>query len=230
MVEAANLQEEIAQLKTRIGLLEDVQAIRTLQFKYGYYMDKCLYDDVVDLYADNGEVCFAGGLYRGRAGVRRLYIDRFRKTFADGRNGPIYGFILEHLQLQDIVDVAPDRKTAFGRFRAFMQAGSHVTKKGPVVPPGLQQWWEAGVYENTYVNDRGIWKIKRLDYNLTFHGTYEKGWAYWDRPDMAPATMTYPEDPLGPDELINSPQTWPHTSVVPFHYPHPVTGKPWKGQ
>jgi hypothetical protein len=97
------------------------------------------------------------------------------------------------------------------------------------VPEGLQQWWEAGVYENTYVNDRGIWKIKVLDYNLTFHGTYEKGWAYWDRPDMAPATMTYPEDPIGPDELIDAPKSWPHTSVVPFHYPHPVTGKPWKG-
>jgi hypothetical protein len=46
---------------------------------------------------------------------------------------------------------------------------------------------------------------------------------------MAPATMTYPEDPIGPDELIDAPKTWPHTSVVPFHYPHPVTGKPWRG-
>jgi hypothetical protein len=220
MADAESLQQEIAQLKARIGVLEDIHAIRSLQFKYGYYMDKCLYDDVVDLFADNGEVHFAGGIYRGKPGVRRLYIDRFRAIFAGGRNGPVHGFL---------VDVAPDRKTAFGRFRAFMQAGSHVTKEGPVVPPGLQQWWEAGIYENTYVSDRGTWKIKVLNYNLTFHGTYEKGWAYWDRADMAPATETYPADPLGPDALTDSPKSWPHTSVVPFHYPHPVTGKPWTG-
>jgi hypothetical protein len=37
----------------------------------------------------------------------------------------------------------------------------------------------------------------------------------------------YPEDPLGPDALIDpQPRLWPATDVVPFHYPHPVTGKP----
>jgi len=39
-------------------------------------------------------------------------------------------------------------------------------------------------------------------------------------------TVTYPEDPLGPDELIEQKMLWPDTRVVPFHYPHPVTGKP----
>ena len=37
----------------------------------------------------------------------------------------------------------------------------------------------------------------------------------------------YPEDPLGPDALIDpAPRLWPATDTVPFHYPHPVTGKP----
>jgi hypothetical protein len=41
---------------------------------------------------------------------------------------------------------------------------------------------------------------------------------------------TYPEDPIGPDELITDPKPvlWPDTDVVPFHYPHPVTGRWWK--
>ena len=39
-----------------------------------------------------------------------------------------------------------------------------------------------------------------------------------------------PEVIPGPDELIKpTPKLWPHTEVVPFHYPHPVTGKEWKG-
>jgi hypothetical protein len=33
-------------------------------------------------------------------------------------------------------------------------------------------------------------------------------------------------DPLGPDELIEQKMLWPDTRVIPFHYPHPVTGKP----
>ena len=33
----------------------------------------------------------------------------------------------------------------------------------------------------------------------------------------------------GPDELIEpKPVMWPETSVVPFHYEHPVTGKRWQ--
>jgi hypothetical protein len=37
----------------------------------------------------------------------------------------------------------------------------------------------------------------------------------------------FPEDPLGPDELISpAPRLWPATDTIEFHYPHPVTGKP----
>ena len=36
-----------------------------------------------------------------------------------------------------------------------------------------------------------------------------------------------PQDPLGPDALIQpQPRLWPATDTVAFHYPHPVTGKP----
>jgi hypothetical protein len=41
------------------------------------------------------------------------------------------------------------------------------------------------------------------------------------------AKTLYPEDPLGPDALIEpQPRLWPATDTVEFHYPHPVTGKP----
>ena len=34
---------------------------------------------------------------------------------------------------------------------------------------------------------------------------------------------------FGPDELVADPaQLWPATAIVPFHYPHPVTGEPWR--
>jgi len=66
-------------------------------------------------------------------GVRRLYIDNFSQNFTGKKNGPIYGFLLVHMQLQDIVDVAPDRKTAKARFRCFMQ------RQGPTCSRGLEK-------------------------------------------------------------------------------------------
>jgi hypothetical protein len=221
------LRQEVARLTRQVSALEDASAIRRVQFSYGYFMDKGLYREVVDLFAADGEVRFMGGIFRGRdQGVRRLYIDRFRTTFTRGRNGPVYGLLLEHLQLQDIVDVAPDGQSARGRFRALLQGGSHTSRTD--APPGIpQQWWEAGVYENEYIKEGAVWKIKVLNYCLTWQADFEKGWAH-STPYAGPFfKKTYPEDPGGPDEISpERPPFWPDTGVVPFHFPHPVTGRP----
>jgi SnoaL-like domain len=224
------LAARVEQLANEVGLLNDAQAIRKLQHAYGYYLDKCLYDEVVDLFADGAEVRFMGGAFKGKAGLRRLYCDRFRKNFTGGYNGPVYGFLLDHLQLQDIVDVAPDRNTARGRFRCFMQAGCHETKKdGPAHLP--RQWWEGGIYENDYVCENGVWKIQVLNYTAVYHGLYEGGWAHTPPRFVPFFTETFPANPGGPDALVEPrPVLWPDTSVVPFHYVHPVTGKHWSPQ
>jgi hypothetical protein len=226
--ELSSLRRQLEQLSNEIGSLRDVHAVRRLQHAYGYYLDKCLYDEVVDLFCDSGEVRFMGGIFKGKAGVKRLYCDRFRKNFTGGHNGPVYGFLLDHPILQDVVDVAPDRSSALGRFRCFMQAGSHESKKD--APPHMpSQWWEGGIYENTYVREDGIWKIWILNYRAVFHGSFDKGWAHTPAKFVPFFSETYPKDPLGPDELMKpTPVLWPETEVVPFHYVHPVTGKQWQ--
>ena len=111
---AMTAEERIAELEHRLGIVEDELAIRRLQHAYGYYLDKCYYDEVVDLFDEDGEVIFIGGVYKGRAGAARLYTGRFRSRFADGHNGPEFGRLLEHPMLQDFISVAPDRQTASG--------------------------------------------------------------------------------------------------------------------
>ena len=220
--------DELEELKRRVERLEDAKAIKELQYAYGYYLDKCLYDEVVDLFAGDGEVVFGGGVFRGKPGLKRLYHDMFRRNFTGGYNGPVPGFLLDHQQMQEIITVAPDGKTAKGRFRCFMQAGTHVSRReiGPG-ERGLQQWWEGGIYENDYVKEGGVWKIKVLNYHVVFQGTFEEGWARWQG-NFALRGPLYPENPMGPDDLKPGFATWPETPVVPFHYPHPVTGKPFK--
>jgi hypothetical protein len=105
-----------------------------------------------------------------------------------------------------------------------MQAGRHESTGQ------TRQWWEGGIYENEYVKEDGVWKIKVLDYRGLWHADFDTGWAHTP-PNLYPFySTTFPEDPLGPDALIteNKPVLWPDTDVLPFHYPHPVTGEWWK--
>ena len=226
--ELSALKAQVEALTNKVGVLEDTQAVRTLHFKYGYYLDACLYDDVVDLFAEDAELKFLNGIYRGKAGVRRLYCDWLRKLWTGGANGPVHGLLYDHLILQDVVDVAADRMTAKGRFRAVMMGGFHesVAMDGRPMP---RQSWEAGVYENLYAKQDGVWKFKLFDYNMLWQADYERGWGR-SEVHLKPLTQTFPEDPVGPDELTAiTPLAWPNTRIVPFHYPHPVTGKTWQG-
>jgi len=216
------LRQRLDDLEHQLGIEQDVNAVRRLQYTYGYFIDKSQYNEVADLFADDGEVWFLGGIYKGKAGVRRLYIERFQTQFTDGHNGPRYGWLLDHPQLQMVIHVAPDRKSARVRGRSMMQAGLHETAQGQ-----QRAWWEGGIYENEYVRQDGVWKIKALRYYPFWHGSFEDGWAKTPIDFIPMAKTTWPQDPLGPDALIDpAPRLWPATDIVPFHYDHPVSGKP----
>lgn len=220
--DAAALRRTVDALERRVRVLEASDEIRALHHKYGYYLDKCLYQEVVDLFSDTGEVAFIGGLWRGRAGVERLYLHRFRQRFTGGHNGPIRGLLLDHVMLQDVITVAPDATTASARFRVLMQAGVHDSVPELDGRTSFQQWWEGGVYENRYVREDGRWKIQRLGYFPFWHADYGKGWSHTAPLTHLIPTRTYPDDELGPDELIEGFAFFPATEVVPFHYPHPT--------
>ena len=118
---------------------------------------------------------FLGSRYRGKEGVRRLYIGRFAPAFVGGRNGPVHGFLLDHPMMQDIIDVNEDGTRACGRLRALMSAGTHQSIN-ETHPRGHAQWWEGGLYENEYIKENGVWKLFRYRYFPFWHGEFEKGW------------------------------------------------------
>jgi hypothetical protein len=217
----AALTARVAKLETELAIQQDIHQIRRLQYTYGYFIDKSQYNEVVDLFSDQGDVWFMGGIYKGKAGVRRLYIEYFQTQFTQGHNGPRYGWLLDHPQMQMVIDVAADRRTAKARGRSMMQAGLHETAQG-----NPRAWWEGGIYENEYVRERGVWKIKVLRYYPFWHGSFDEGWQKTPI-DFVKGKKPRPQDPLGPDALISPPpRLWPATDTVEFHYPHPVTGKP----
>jgi carotenoid cleavage dioxygenase len=221
----AALEGKLAALEARLTVREDELDIRKLQHLYGYLIDKCLYNETADLFTEDGEVRFFGGIWKTRDGVRRLYCERFQKRFTYGNNGPIDGFLLDHPQLQDIINVQPGGEIAFARARSMMQAGRHKDYEGDAPHLKARQWWEGGIYENTYKKVDGIWRMHVLNYMPQWHADFETGWAN-TRPEYVPfPKVTYPEDPTGPDELIEGHWLWPTHKLMPFHMKHPVTGE-----
>ncbi len=216
------LESRLVALQDEVTLLRDIQDIRTLHFTYGYCMDKWLFKEIVDLFAEDCELRFLNGIWRGKAGAKRLY------SWTEGVYGPRDGMLAEHVIAQDIVHVAPDRSRAWGRFRALLQIGAHEDFAQHFPPSFAQAFWEAGVHENEYVLEDGVWKIALFNYRLTFQAPYDGGWAASpNHPIMiTPWTGTFPDVPNGPDELRPMPPQWPRAVMQPFHYMHPVTGKP----
>lgn len=194
-------------LEDRVGMLEDIEAIKRLQRMYGYYLDNRLLDEIADLFADKEATIEIGqrGRYVGKERVRRFLIE----VLGGGRQGLNHHEIINHLQHQGIVTVDPDRNHAQARWRAVVQ--------GSPPPGGKTMMWAEGVYENTYVRENGTWKIARLWWVPTFYVNlpgYDSV-AF----DSGPPSQTYP--PQAPSVPVD---TDLGRRFAPFHYRHPVTG------
>ncbi len=188
-VSISALAAKVDELEKRLQQREDELDVRKLQFLYGYLIDKCMYDQVIELFTDDCEVRFFGGVYKGKAGARRLYIERFRKRFTHNNNGPVDGFLLDHPQLQDIVDIEPDGVTAQAA-RALDHAGRAPPdyRRSEAAGLGVRQWWEGGIYENTYKKGAdGKWRIHVLNYFPHWHADFDNRAGPIPTPNMCPS-------------------------------------------
>src|SRR5476649_2045561 len=72
----AAINAEIDRLSAEVGQLEGARAVRKLQRAFGYYVDRGLWDEAADLFADDGTVEIgADGVYVGKARIRE-YLQR----------------------------------------------------------------------------------------------------------------------------------------------------------
>ena len=205
------LKGQVDQLSNQVGILEDENAIRKLHQAYETCLNNGMYEDVVNLFANDGEVVFNGGVFKGKKrGIHRLYCDHFRSGLTGKKIDPAPGFQPDIEKQQDMIKVAADRKSAKAQFSYSIQVGvpmvsdSQLVKMARLQGQGIMKWWEGGVYEVSYVKDieDGTWKIKRLEHRVMSKTDYRPGKAYV-RPIFTPLfSKRYPEDPAGPDRLI----------------------------
>ncbi len=199
------LAERVATLEQRKVRIEDVNAIERLQAAYGYYVDRALWDDVANLFADDGTIEIAlDGVYVGKERVRE-----YLHALGGGRQGLPDGRLSEHLQVMPVITLAPDGLTAKARWRAIILTGEL----------GGDAFWGEGPYENEYVKVDGVWKIKTLHWYQALYVPYEGGWQ--TKPD--PTGGKFVSSTLPPDRPPSVEyKTWPETYVPPFSFANPV--------
>jgi hypothetical protein len=200
-----SLDPKLAQFAKLARSLRDRDAVENLQAAYGYYFDKNLWDEVASLFAS--QATFEDGqrgVYVGKARIRKA-LDLF------GPKGPQPGWLNNYMQLQPVIHVAADGRTAKGRWQGVLQLSQ----------PNTSGQWGLGVYENEYVKEGGTWKISKLHFYTTATADYDLLWTKGPIPVAGPSTVLPPDRP--PTEVYRA---LPGVYVPPFHYPHPVTGKP----
>lgn len=193
-------------IDARADRVGDINELRNLQQIYGYYVDEALWDQVVDLFAEDGtlETGF-NGVFAGKDNIRRyLY------SLTGGKPGLAHGELNNHIQLSPVITLAPDGQSAKGRWRALIQTGSFGKGSGGN--------WGEGIYENEYVRDGGVWKIRKLHFFVKFYAPYEGGWTRAPKEHSA----TYGKSKVKPTRPTSVKyQAFPAQFTPPFHYENP---------
>jgi len=192
----------------RSELLPEVNAVRDLQRTYEFHLSQGYYDEIPALFAKESEVVFNGGTFKGDKGIRRLYCERFRQGRTGKKIETAPGFEKDPLRSQDRVDVAPDCKSATGRFLYSIQVGIPIQSESSLVAmarlhgEGIRKWWEGGTQEVRYVKEGTNWKIKRIEYRVESKTDYRPGRSYARSIEVPAFTKTFPADSTGPDTIL----------------------------
>src|SRR5688572_17676610 len=125
----------LAALQARVDRLNDEDRVRNLQSAYGFYQDRKMWDDVVDLFAEEG-----------KAAVRRSIATL-------GAAGLRHGQLNDRVQFDVIVEVAPSGNEAWARGIELGMLGEADQEQG---------WWEIAAFKNRFVKDGGVWKLREL--------------------------------------------------------------------
>lgn len=191
----ATLQSQVSQLQKQAQAASDYVDIANLQAIYGYYVDKSRWDDAAALFAPDATLEIAGrGLFKGQQRISE-YLHQLGDM--------AYGRLYNHMQLQPVIHVAEDGKTAKARWRSFMQVGKL----------NQEARWGEATYENEYTRIDGRWRIQLLHGYMNIYVEFEKGWNHGGVPLLRSIAGLTPDRP--PTMQY---ETYPEPVIAPYHY------------
>jgi len=84
--------------------------------------------------------------------------------------------------------------------------------------------WMNSIYEMEYVKEDGVWNIFGIRWNLNYTAPPGRGFV---PPELQATGEPEPGDfKVSPDTFFDRNPQYPSGYIFPFHFPHPVTGKP----
>jgi SnoaL-like domain len=178
------LAVRIAAAERQVQRVSDYDEIENLQNAYGYYAEKSLWSDISSLFVNDGELDVDPTRIVGRNRI-------LASLQASGPEGPVKGALNSQLQLQPVIHVAPDGRSAKIRSRLLqLMRDAHA-----------RPMWGSGIYENEVVKENGVWKFKRLHLYRTWAVYYKGGWASpsSDEGQLLPSRFTPPFHYRHPD-------------------------------
>ena len=205
------MEARIKELEQKVSTIQDIEEINRLQKSYGYYLEHWMSEEIIDCFSDSAEteLNIMVGIYLGKEGVKRYFTGEKDRSVNPE-------FLHQIMQLSGVVDIAPDGKTAEGRWYGF-GAGALPAGKG------VLQTFTGGIYICKYVKEGGRWKILKIMWNPVINCPPAEGWVKPER--VTAVTGDRVPKPPRADKQRDVDPLYPSGYIVPFHYRHPVTGK-----
>lgn len=101
-VERDGLALRLARLETGIEQAEDLSAVKKLQKAYGYYLDKGMWTDLAEFFADDAVANYPAGVFIGKDCIRRhLYLNVGGVQMGEVGLGD--GRLYNHMNIQPVV-------------------------------------------------------------------------------------------------------------------------------
>ncbi len=204
----AILEWKLASLRQQVALLEDAKAIERLQQTYGYYISEGMGGEAAALFSDD-----PGNFHRAGPARRVCRQEAHPRVLTHGGEGLKDGELQEGAIWQGVVNVSPDGKNARGRWRTLIMGGTYGqdgTWTGRAVRKRVREGKRGlEAAQGALVHDRE----RLVRPGLAQEAHYARRWGRWRT-----------------CRLIDRPRTkyesWPAFYLPPYHYEHPVTGKP----
>jgi hypothetical protein len=210
-----SLTATVKKLEARMQATEDIEAIKKLQYAYGYYLEHWQEEQLLGLWSHSPEIsCELNetGLYEGWAAIQRCFHfpDHYTGFGGEKTAPPEYLHIL--MPNCGMIDLDKGGKTAKGRWYGFFLGSLQRGGK-------LRALIGCGIWENEYIKENGVWKLKKVFWNDIISSPIDEGWI--KTPYLAnPPNKDRP--PSGPNTHF---ATYPSGYIFPYHYKNPVTGK-----
>ncbi|MFC1942467.1 nuclear transport factor 2 family protein [Chloroflexota bacterium] len=207
--EVKTLKDSHKILEDKLRVYEDIEEIKRLQRIYGFYLEHWMSQEIVDLFSDDPSVSVEmsiSGVFTGKEGIKRYFFG----------TKPTPEFLHQVLQVQPVIDITPDGKSAQGRWYGW---GLMAIPMGD----GIWEGYNNGLYECEYVKEDGKWKFKKIHWNRIFMAPYSEGWVKPER-KVTGDPVAQPNR-FKPDLPTTTHNPYPSGITVPFHFKHPITGK-----